>query len=81
MPWKRITQELYHSIRKANRRKLKTIEYEERRGEADSYFLWVQGLEVDRPWIKMEVIYSDFKDPVKFSIYEDEKPGCRKENQ
>jgi hypothetical protein len=70
MPWKRITKELYESIKKANRHKLKTIEYK----CWDGYFLWVQGLEVNQPWIKMEVVYSDFQDPVKFSIYANQEP-------
>jgi hypothetical protein len=74
MPWKRITKEVYYSIKKAHGGKLKTIEYKEWSQIGDAYFLWVQGLEADKPLIKMEVVYSDFQDPVKFSIYANQEP-------
>jgi hypothetical protein len=60
--WKRIDKTLYESIRRVNRKKLKTIEHK----CVDGYFLWIQGLDLETPWIKIEIIYSDVDDPVKY---------------
>lgn len=65
MSWQRITKEMWKTLHKTNRGKLVTIEYEQGEEPYPSY-LWIEGFDLQQPFIKMEVNYMDFDDPVKY---------------